>query len=90
MPKILKTCTCQKNKISNRTFRYQHRTIKKLTNNDFYNTKYIKELKLALDYYIQYSFNSFYFNNNLINKYNNLLLEHYDILSNASTIQEDN
>lgn len=67
--------------VSNRTYRYLNRTIKKTNNENNNNTKFIKELNLALNYYIEYSINSYNYNNYLIDNYN-ILLNNYTQLCN--------
>lgn len=61
------------NIVSSRTYRYINRTIKKVNNENYKNSKYIKELNLALNYYIDYSINCFNYNNYLIDNYNKLI-----------------
>lgn len=58
------------NTISDRTTRYLNRTIKKTQEDNIKNSKYINELKTALDYYMNYSHYSCMHNNWIINNYN--------------------
>jgi hypothetical protein len=77
---MVKTVKTVKNaEISDRTHRYLKRTIKKTTSENNKNAKFINDLNLALNYYIEYSINSYNYNNFLIDNYNILQTKYNEL-----------